>query len=222
MAPSLRPEDIENVHFTVVRLSEAGYRQQEVDDFLDTVHSAYVQMWADNASLQNGPATVQLPKAIAAEVAKVDDEPPAPVKQPEPNGPSLATIGLLLTQAEATAAKLVADAKAEAEVIKGQVVSDANVIKGQAIQDADALKATAKADAESLRQAVAAEVEQLRTDAHAGIDRLLAEAKDERAKVVAALEADKVKLLGHVGELSSAKESLLSALKEVVAKVEGK
>lgn len=231
MAPNLRPEDIESQTFTVVRLSEAGYRQTEVDEFLDAIHAAYTQMWNDLGNMEQklaakaggivNPATIQLPAAVAAEVAKVD-EPPAPVEVVVPNGPSLSTISLLLTQAEATAAKLVADAKAEAERIKGEAYSAGAQLKN----DAQAAVAQQKADAESaiaqLRDDVEADLAKAKTEAHAFVDKLKADAGSEAATLVEAARAEKAKLSEHVSQLTNSRDAILGVLKEVVAKVEGK
>lgn len=231
MAPSIRPEDIENQQFTVVRLSEAGYRQTEVDDFLDAIHSAYTQMWNDlggleqklAAAVKSGAnaatdATVQLPKAIAAEVAKVD----APAPAPADNGPSLSTIALLLSQAESTAAKLVEDAKVEAERIKGEAYSAGAQLKN----DVQAAIAQQKADAESdlakLRDDVEADLAKAKTEAHAFVDKLKADAGSEAATLVEAARAEKAKLTEHVSQLTNSRDAILGVLKEVVAKVEGK
>lgn len=228
MAPSIRPEDIENQQFTVVRLSEAGYRQTEVDDFLDAIHTAYTEMWNDLGGLEQklaaagravaSDATVQLPKAIAVEVAKVD----APEPTPATNGPSLSTIALLLSQAEGTAAKLVADAKAEAERIKGEAYSAGAQLKN----DAQAAVAQQKADAESaiakLRDDVEADLAKVKTEAHEFVDKLKADAGSEAATLVEAARAEKAKLTEHVSQLTNSRDAILGVLKEVVAKVEGK
>jgi DivIVA domain-containing protein len=230
MAPSIRPEDIANQQFTVVRLSEAGYRQSEVDDFLDAVHDAYQTMWADLGKLEQrlaaaaggmvkpttvpvSPETVVLPKVVAQEVAKVDEA---------PNGPSLSTISLLLKNAEDTAAKIVADAKAEAERVKGEAYAAGAQLKN----DAAVAVAQQKADAESaiakLRDDVAADVAKAKTEAEAFVSKLKADAGAEASAMVEAAKAEKDQLAEHVSQLTNSKSALLGMLKEVVAKVEGK
>lgn len=232
MAPSLRPEDIENQQFTVVRLSEAGYRQSEVDEFLDSVHTAYTAMWTDLGNMGQrlaaaaksvvSDATVQLPKAIAEAVATVDT-PPAPVEVAVPtNGPSLSTIALLLQQAEGTAAKLVADAKAEAEQVKGMAYADASQLKADAeqalqVQRADAMTALAK-----LRADAEADVAKAKAEAASFVDKLKADAGAEASKLLDAAKAEKAQLVAHVEALTASKTSLLGVVKEVLAKVEGK
>lgn len=225
MAPSLRPEDIEHKTFTVVRV-EAGYRQQEVDDFLDEVHTAYAAMWADNANLEQrnsvaaaaplatvNPATVQLP--VLPPVA------PAPV-QVEPTGPSLATISLLLEQAEATAAKLVADAKIEAEHVKGSGYADAAQLKTDALAAAGQLKADAHAGIEKLKADVTADIAQAKTEAESFVAKIKADAGTEASALLTSARAERDALVAHVDALKVSKSSILSVLKEVVAKVEGK
>lgn len=227
MAPSIRPEDIANQQFTVVRLSEAGYRQSEVDDFLDSVHDAYKTMWTDLGNMEqrlanavksvvpaaDAAATVVLPKVVAQEVAKVDEA---------PNGPSLSTINLLLKAAEDTAAKIVADAKAEAERVKGEAYAAGAQLKN----DAQAAVAQQKADAESalakLRDDVAADVAKAKTEAEAFVAKLKADAGAEASTLVEAAKAEKAQLVEHVNQLTNSKSALLGMLKEVVAKVEGK
>lgn len=240
MAPSIRPEDIENQTFTVVRLSEAGYRQSEVDEFLDAVHAAYTTMWTDLGNMERrlanavggvinpttvpvpGPETVVLPKAVAAEVAKVD-EPPAPVQVVQPtNGPSLSTISLLLKSAEDTAAKMVADAKAEAERVKGMAYADASQMKSDAEAALAAQRRDAMASLAQLRADAESDVAKAKAEATAFVDKLKADAGSEASKMLDAAKAEKAQLVQHVEQLTSSKSALLGMLKEVVAKVEGK
>jgi DivIVA domain-containing protein len=231
MAPSLRPEDIENQQFTVVRLSEAGYRQSEVDDFLDRLHTDYSQMWADLGNMEQqlkskvtaavaplvNDATVQLPKAIASEVAKVD----AAVAQ-NPDSPSLSTIAVMLKAAEDAAAKITADAKAEAERVKGEAYAAGAQMKSDAesalqVQRADAMTALAK-----LRADAEADIAKAKAEATAFVDKLKADAGSEASALVEAAKAEKAQLVQHVEALTASKSSLLSVVKEVLAKVEGK
>lgn len=236
MAPSLRPEDIENQQFTVVRLSEAGYRQSEVDEFLDAIHVAYSEMWTDLGNMEQrlanavksaapavtSDATVQLPKAIADAVATVDT-PPAPVEVVVPtNGPSLSTISLLLKNAEDTAAKIVADAKAEAERVKGEAYAAGAQLKNDAAAAVAQQKADAEASIAKLRDDVEADLAKAKTEAHAFVDKLKADAGAEASALVEAAKAEKAQLAEHVSQLTNSKSALLGMLKEVVAKVEGK
>ena len=234
MAPSIRPEDIENQTFTVVRLSEAGYRQSEVDEFLDAVHDAYKSMWADLGNMERrlanavggavspttvpapGPETVVLPKAVATEVAKVDAAAPAD------NGPSLSTISLLLKSAEDTAAKMVADAKAEAERVKGMAYADASQMKADAEAALAAQRRDAMASLAQLRADAEADVAKAKAEATAFVDKLKADAGSEASKLLDAAKAEKAQLVEHVEQLTNSKSALLGMLKEVVAKVEGK
>lgn len=237
----LTPEQIEQKQFTVVRLTESGYRQTEVDDFLDELHSAYSQVWADagrmQAQLKAGISTVAMPIALPIPAVAVEAPASAAVEVVShaavSDGPSLASIGLLLKTAEDAAAKIVQEAKdaagkalvdagAQADKLLADARAEANVVKGQAVSDVAQAKIEATTFVAQLRNDASEEIGKLKVDAKDEIARLGAEAKDERAKIVAALEADKVKLLGHVGQLSSTRDTILATLKEVVAKVEGK
>jgi DivIVA domain-containing protein len=237
MAPTLRPEDIENQQFTVVRV-EAGYRQTEVDEFLDAVHAAYVEMWQDNAQMQqklsaaaasagglvspanvpvSAPETVVLPKVLAAAV----EEAPAPAPAPD-NGPSLSSIALLLKNAEETAAKIIADAKAEAERVKGEAYSAGAQLKQDAEQAVAQQKFDASESLRKLRDDAEADIAKAKTEAQAFVDKLKADAGAEASTLVEAAKAEKAQLVAHVEALTSSKESILSVVKEVLAKVEGK
>lgn len=224
MAPTLRPEDIESQTFTVVRLTEPGYRQTEVDDFLDKVHTAYAELWLDNGNLEQranalanravaNPATVQLP--VLAERA-------TEVVALAPAGPSLATISLLLTQAESTAAKLVADAKAEAERVKGAAYADAAQLKSDANATVAQLKSDALAGVAQLKADATADLEQAKVEAVSFANKLKSDAGSEASKLLDAARAERDELVKHVEALTSSKSSILSVLKEVAAKVEGK
>lgn len=208
----LTPEEIEHTQFTVVRLTEAGYRQQEVDDFLERVEADYAKALSDAANMQAQLAAAQRNSTAATvQLAPVPPvEAPAPVVVNLPsNGPSLESIGLLLKTAEDAAAKIKGDAEAAALRVKVDAQNEAAGILSEVKAQAATLGAQAKSEGESLLAAAKAEADKLTTEATAKKHTIVGELESKRAE----LEAKLAELLGKHGNIISVLEEVLAAAK---------
>lgn len=198
----LTPEQIEGMQFTVVRLTEAGYRQQEVDDFLEKVQVDYAQALRDAATFQaqrdaaarSASPTVVLPTMPSTPPDLVKVAAPAPPAE----GPSLASIGLLLKAAEDAAAKIKADAETDARAL----VAEANASSRTMIQDIKAKSASLLAEAK-------AEAEKIVSDGHTQRHTIIGALEEKRTE----LEAKVSHLMGKHGGIVQVLEDVLKAAK---------
>lgn len=217
----LTPEEIEQTQFTVVRLTEAGYRQQEVDDFLERVQHDYALALNDAAQMQTaleasrrGVREANLKSSAVADslaAAVTMTLPPVPAASVvvSNNGPSLESIGLLLTTAEDAVKKMRADAEAYAAKVREDANNEAAGIKAELTAKAQELNAAAKAEGARLLAEARTEADNVKSAATAQKHTIIGELESKRAE----LEAKVADLVGKHGSIVQVLEEVLNAAK---------
>ena len=137
----VRPEDIQNKKFKIVKGRKEGYDEDEVDAFLDDVEAEMRRIVAENESLRQ-----RLEAALNA-------PPPAPVAS---EAEEMLRRTLLLAQR--TADETVAAAQADAE----RMTTEARQTATTLVESARAQAAAATVDLERRRQALEQHIEGLR------------------------------------------------------------
>lgn len=183
----MNPADIANKQFTTVRLRE-GYDQGEVDDFLDEVEAAFTSLLrrCETAEhrlsvAQSQLVSAQMPTAVLPPVPAAAEV--APVA--EMSMPSMASISLLLKNAEKTAEDLLSKAKADAETEAAKIRVEAAGALQSAKDEATALLAKAQQDA----AVIMADAQGKSTELAAKLGQLQASYNDVLNKLKAALAA---------------------------------
>lgn len=147
----MNPADIANKQFTTTRLKE-GYSQDEVDDFLDEVETAFTNLLrrAETAEHRLSVAQAQLGAAAAQTTVlppAAELLAPAPAPVAAMSLPSMDSINLLLKNAEKTAEDLLAKAKSDAETEAAKIRVEAATALQAAKEEAAKLVAQAQVDA---------------------------------------------------------------------------
>ena len=135
---TMTPEDIQKKQFTVARLGK-GYAQDEVDDFLDAIEVDYTAALKAAADAQRRLSTAlgAQKEAATTKLPTMPFAPPAPPPAAD-DGPSMASIAMLLETAQQTADQIVAKANSDASGIVGQAQIDAAKLKDAATAEAAA------------------------------------------------------------------------------------
>lgn len=199
----LTPAQIEAKQFTTVRL-EAGYRQSEVDDFLDEVKTSYEKVWNDATSYANQLRARTPQKMMAQPEAETQVLPPVTAV------PSIESIAMLLQNAQATADRIVSEADDEAASIIANAMIDADAVKKAAEDGASWLFADAKQQAATTMATAASEAERVKVEGLA-----------ERNAAVGALEMKRDQLQAHVDQLTGVRSAVADALKVALTQVMG-
>lgn len=150
----LTPQDIAKKQFSVARLGK-GYAQDEVDDFLDALevdYSAAIKA-AEDAQRRLGVALGAQKEAATTQLPPLPLAPPKPSPAAE-DGPSMASIAMLLETAQQTADQIIAKASSDAAGITGQAQIDATKIKDAATADAAAQVAAMQAELAEMTQKI--------------------------------------------------------------------
>ncbi|MGH3535229.1 MAG: DivIVA-like cell division protein Wag31 [Pseudonocardiaceae bacterium] len=209
----LRPADVHHVAFSKPPLGKRGYRDDEVDTFLDLVESELARLIQDNEDLRRqvgqfderwraAPVDTSPALHLLMPARSVTAPLPPPVTdQPGPGGDPDVQAAKVLGLAQQMADRLTGEAKAEADGMLCDARSASQRLLAGARTQADGMVTEARTRAETLltNVRIAAEIRDRKSQERAGS--VQRDATHEHTEILAALNQEKTILVRKIDEL---------------------